>query len=174
MYFVLLVRLRRLALAKSLVGLSLILAVVLLPARPRWVDPVLTRRLTPCPSWEMRRPLVMNVLPAVASAEVVLFPLLLVAPPLRLLLVPTAVRLAVALLLITVLSLLPLRFAPFVMSVPLLPARHIPINSSTMALRLPQVVTRLASLRVLLRPLQRRQLPRPLLVSVVRTGPLLR
>lgn len=171
----LLALLRRPALVKSLVGPSLIPAVVLLLGRPRWVDLVPTRPPTPCPSWEMRRPLVMNVLPVVASAEGDLSPLLLVAPPPPPLLVPTAARLAVALLLTTVLSLLLLRFGPSAMSDLLLPARHTPTNSITTALaRLLQVVTPLASLRAPLHPPRRLQRLRPLLVSVVRTAQPLR
>jgi hypothetical protein len=115
----------------------------------------------------------MNVLPAVASAEVDLYLLLRAALPLLLPLVLTAARLAAALLLLTtVLSLLPLRSVPSATSVHLPPARPTPSSISTQVLApLLRVETPLVSLRVLQRPLRLLPPPKPLLVSAVKIVP---
>lgn len=175
----LLVRLPKPALARSLVGPSPIPASVYPLVPPRWVALVPIQRAIPCLSWETDQLLVMNVPSAVASVEVDLFPLHPAALPLPLPLVPTAARLAAArfplLLRTTVLSLLPLRFAPFGTSVPLPPDRLTPTNSTTTALApLLRLAIPPVSLRVLLLPLRRLRLLRSLLVSAVMTVPSLR
>lgn len=159
---------RRPALTRGPAALSLILLAEGPPAHRRWVIPVLILPLTLCLNWETPRPLVMSVLPAAAMAEEDLCLLHLL--PHLVLVVLMAARLAPVpvLLLTNVLSLLRPRSAPFVMSNPHPLAPPIPTSDST---PVPVPRLKLASLRVLLRPRRLRLLPRPLLVSVVKSVP---
>jgi hypothetical protein len=167
------------ALARSLVGHSLIpLVLAHLLARPSWlVQMPIPLRLTPCPSSEMHRALLMSVPPAAVMDPLALLLVDLFLPHPLVLRLPellTAVLLPVLLLLPTDIapSLLPLRFALSAMSVPPLLARATLTSSTTTARSplLPAVVP-LVSPPVLLPLHQLRLLLRPLLLSVARTVP---